>query len=135
MLAALLPRLALDRQRDEDFLRGSLGAASSAVELGRLVAAVADPATPREVSGLLARVLEDFAAALERVARGAGDRGTPVAQAEAVLATAHAGLAGLTLVPGSAQARAVLRAGASLRFIADRFGIDRPYFERSFAGE
>jgi hypothetical protein len=32
-------------------------------------------------------------------------------------------------------ARAVLRAAASLRFIADRFDIDRAYLERSSAGD
>jgi uncharacterized membrane protein YccC len=46
MLTALLPRLALDHQRDEEFLRGTLGAASTAVELGRLAELGSDPAMP-----------------------------------------------------------------------------------------
>jgi hypothetical protein len=36
------------------------------------------------------------------------------------------------LAPGAA-ARSMLRAAASLRFIADRFTIDRAYLERGFA--
>ena len=60
MLAALLPRLALARQHDEEFFRGTLGAASTAVELGRLAALRSDPATAsrcRQLAGSLPRAV------------------------------------------------------------------------------
>ncbi len=43
MLASLLPRLALDSRRDEDFFRGTLSMASTAAELGRLAELASDP--------------------------------------------------------------------------------------------
>jgi hypothetical protein len=55
-----------------------------------------------------------------------------VADAEAAVLTARAALAALPLEPNSPAARAVVRAAASLRFIGDRFGIDRPFLLRSF---
>lgn len=133
MLVGLLPRLALDRQRDEDFFRGTLGTSSCAVELGRLTALAADRATPPEAARALATFLAAFADALERLADSRADRAARVAEAEALVAGARAALAAqMPATPGE-EARALLRAGASLRFIADRFDIDRPYLLRSFA--
>lgn len=133
MLASLLPRLALDRQSDDDFLTGTLGAASTALELGRLRDAAADPAMPMEAARTIDRFLDQFAGSLERLALGR-DRQRAIAEAEAIVADARAAFAGLTLAPGTPATRAVLRAAASLRFIADRFIRDRAYLERSFAG-
>ncbi|HTE36748.1 MAG TPA: FUSC family protein [Reyranella sp.] len=134
MLAALLPRLALDRQRDEDFFRGTLGAASAAIELGRLAEVAADAALPDDVARAIQRFLARFASALENLAANRGERRSHLAEAEAMVGALAAELAARTLEPGPA-ARAMLRAGASLRFIADRFYLDRAYFEHGFAGD
>jgi len=53
-------------------------------------------------------------------------------EAEAIVAELRADLYAQTLERGAA-ARSILRAAASLRFIADRFYIDRAYLDRSFA--
>lgn len=139
MLAGLLPRLALDRQADEDFLRGTLGASSCAVELARLVAVVRDPAAPAEVAALVEQFLSDFAAAIARLAQAghlsASRREACVATLEETVTRARADLAKLVLEAVTPQSPAVLRAGASLRFIADRFGIDRPFLTRRFDGD
>lgn len=137
MLAALLPRLALDRQHDEDFLRGTLGASSCAIELTRLDAVKHDPATPPEAAAAVDAFLSDFAATVEPLARAGhvtgARREAMLAQVEATVTRARAALATVPLEPATPQARAVLRAGASLRFIADRFDIDRPFLTRRFA--
>jgi uncharacterized membrane protein YccC len=134
MLSALLPRLALDRPRDEDFFRGTLGAASAAIELGRLAEVIADPALPEDAAKAIRRFLARFASALEDLAASHAERRSRLAEAEAMVSAIGAELAALTLQPGP-TARSVLRAGASLRFIADRFYLDRAYLEHGFAGE
>jgi uncharacterized membrane protein YccC len=133
MLAALLPRLALDRQRDEDFFRGTLGAASAAIELGRLAEIAADPALPEDAAWAIRRFLAEFACNLEDLVASRADRRARLADAEAMVGALVADLAARVLEPGP-QTRAILRAGASLRFIADRFYLDRAYFEHGFAG-
>jgi uncharacterized membrane protein YccC len=130
-LAALLPRLALDRQSDEDFFRGTLGVASATFELGRLREYKADAAMPQNASRAIERFLERFASALQKLAANGGNLRTDFNAAEAVAAELRLALSALTLTPGMA-ARSVLRAAASLRFIADRFSIDRAYLERDF---
>ena len=130
-LAALLPRLALDSQRDEDFFRGTLSAASAAVELGRLREYRADADMPRTAAYGVERFLERFADALEGLATNSGNRRADLSAAEAIAAELRRDLSALTLTPGAA-ARSVLRAAASLRFIADRFTIDRRYLQRDF---
>ncbi|MDQ0511382.1 FUSC family protein [Ancylobacter amanitiformis] len=132
MLAQLLPRLSLDRSGDEDFLRGTLGAASCALELGRLHRLRLEPALPAEADETLARFLTRFAAVLETWPRAGARLPDAVAEAEATVATARAMLEALTLAPGSAAAALTVRAGASLRFIGDRFSIDRAILTRSF---
>lgn len=131
MLASLLSRLALDQQRDEDFFRGTLGAASVAIELGRLVELGSNVDTPADVAGELKRFLEQFASSLEAVASDPADCGPALARAEAIVSGMRGYLSSLPLVPGP-EARPVLRAGAALCFIADRFSIDRAYLERDF---
>jgi uncharacterized membrane protein YccC len=132
MLAALLPRLALDRQRDEDFFRGTLSMASSAIELGRLREFGSDPAMPQNAARAIERFLERFANASENLAGSDADRRSCLVEAEAIVAKTRATFAAQTLEPGPA-ARSMLRAGASLRFIADRFTLDRAYLDRRFA--
>jgi uncharacterized membrane protein YccC len=134
MLAALLPRLALDQQREEDFFRGTLSVASSAIEIGRLRELKSDPDMPRDAADAIANFLERYAEALQNLAASHADHRARVVEAEAIVAELRADLSARALAPGAA-ARSILRAAASLRFIADRFTIDRAYLERRFAGD
>lgn len=131
MLAALLPRLTLDRSRDEAFFRGTLGAASSAIELGRLSDLKSDPAMPKDIAQAIDNFLEQFALRLEGLADSGADRERRIKEVEASVNDIRAALSAHALKPGE-TARVMLRAGASLRFIADRFDIDRAYFENRF---
>lgn len=133
MLGVLLPRLALDRAEEEDFLRGGLGAASASVELGRLARAGKDPAMPPAAAQAISDCLARFAELFEKLPLAETDRSAVLRQAEALIAQTRHALAALVLEPGSPAAGAAVRAGASLRFIDDRFGIDRPFLLRSFA--
>ena len=132
MLAALLPRLALDPQRDEDFFRGTLSMASSAIELGRLREFKSDAEMPgrrrrhRAFPRAVCRALEKLAA----TAPITGPALTRLRHRRRNPHRAFRGGAG-----ARAAARSVLRAAASLHFIADRFEIDRAYLERRFAGD
>lgn len=131
-LAPLLPRLSLDLQREEDFLRGTLGAASMSLELGRLNRVRANPDLPPDVLAIITPFLTRFAAAIEHLPRAGRNVAAEVDAAEAIVHEARAGLAGLSLQPGTPGAALTLRAGASLRFISDRFDIDRAFLTRSF---
>ncbi|MBS7701528.1 FUSC family protein [Chelatococcus sp. YT9] len=126
MMAELLPRLSLDRPGDEDFLRGALGAASMSLELGRLNRLRQAPELSPEVAVILADFLNRFAAALEVVPRAGEQRAAWLAEAEFSVRSSVAALGALPLEPGSAAALAI-RAAASLRFISDRFEIDRAF--------
>jgi uncharacterized membrane protein YccC len=136
MLAALLPRLAMDRRRDDDFFRGTLSVASLAIELGRLRELKFDTDMPEHAARAIGHFLQRFSGALETLVgsrAGSGARlDTGLAEAEASVAQLRADLSARPLEPGNA-ARSVLRAAASLRFVADRFDIDRSYLENSFA--
>jgi uncharacterized membrane protein YccC len=134
MLAALLPRLALDQQRDEDFFRGTLSMASTAVELGRLRELKSDPSIPQAEADAIEHFLKRFADALESLGTRRVNHRTHLAEAEAAVAELRAKLAARTLEAGMG-ARSVLRAAASLRFIADRFSIDRAYLECGYLGQ
>lgn len=135
-LAELLPRLGLDRPGEDEFLRGTLGAASTALELGRLRRLLAAPELAEGTRTLIAGFLERFATQLAGLPLAGAALPVRVAEAEALVRTAQAGLAGLdaghALPPGSKAAGLNLRAGASLRFIADRFDIDRAFFLHAF---
>jgi uncharacterized membrane protein YccC len=132
MLAELLPRLALDRQEEEDFLRGTLGAASMSLELGRLDRLRREPGLPAPAAAAVATFLTRFAGILETVPRARERIAAVIAGAEAAVGEARAVLRALPLEPGSPAAALAVRAGASLRFIADRFDIDRGFLVRSF---
>jgi uncharacterized membrane protein YccC len=131
-LAALLPRLALERKRDEDFFRGTLSAASSAIELGRLRDLRSDPDMPRNAARNIETFLGYFADSLESVAGSSASRPTSLVKAEAAVAQLRADLSAQVSEPGPAAA-SLLRAAASLRFLADRFLIDRAYLARGFS--
>jgi hypothetical protein len=131
-LAALLPRLAMDSRRDEDFFRGTLSMASAAIELGRIAELRSDAALPRNAADAIGHFLERFAVALERLAASRANRRECLEKAEAIVTEIRTKLSAET-PESSAATRSVLRVAASLRFIADRFDIDRAYLERTFA--
>ena len=135
MLAELLPRLSLDRKGEEDFLRGMLGAASTSLELGRLNRVRRDPGLPDAAAAIIATFLDRFAGVLESLPDAGRSLVARVTEAEGLARTACAALAALPLQPGSPGAALCVRAGASLRFISDRFDIDRAFLVRSFGGE
>jgi hypothetical protein len=87
---------------------------------------------PRNTAGAIEHFLARFADALADLAGNHADHRIRVAKAEAIVTEMRAELSAHALEPGRA-ARSVLRAAASLRFIADRFTIDRAYLERHFA--
>jgi uncharacterized membrane protein YccC len=132
MLAALLPRLALDRKPDEDFFRGTLSAASSAIELGRLRDLRSDSDMPENAARNIEAFLGHFADRLEGLAGSSGSRRAGLLEAEATVARLRADLSAQASEPGPAGP-SLLRAAASLRFLADRFSIDRAYLERDFS--
>jgi len=134
ILGGLLPRLDLDKPGDETLLRGSLGAASTSMELWRLHDRKDDPVMPAPARAAIGACLDHLAAAFSRLAERRAKRAEIVADAEAAVLAARAALAALPLEPGSPAAHAVVRAAASLRFVGDRFGIDRPFLLRSFIG-
>jgi uncharacterized membrane protein YccC len=131
-LAGLLPHLDLAKPGDETMLRGSLGAASVSMELWRLHDSKDDPAMPALAHDAVAACLDRLADAFGRLPERRSRRADILAEAEAALAVARAVLAALPLAPGT-PAGVVLRAAASLRFIADRFEIDRSFLLGSFA--
>ncbi|MBS7543294.1 FUSC family protein [Ancylobacter oerskovii] len=131
MLAQLLPRLSLDRRGEEEFLRGTLGAASVSLELGRLNRLRRAPGLSAELAGILDDFLTAFPAELEGLS-SAGGGPAGVSRAETCVRAAGAALAALPLEPGAPGAALNLRAGASLRFIADRFDIDRAFFAHAY---
>ena len=87
---------------------------------------------PQNAARAIAHFLPRFAGALESLAASRANRQARIAEAEAIVAELRADLGARTLERGAA-ARSILRAAASLRFIADRFYIDRAYLDRSFA--
>lgn len=131
-MADLLPRLALDRPGEDEFLRGTLAAASTALELGRLRRLLAAPELAEGTRTLVAGFLDRFAARLEALPVAGRALPARVDAAAAEARATQAGLTGLALPPGSPAAGLNLRAGASLRFIVDRFDIDRAFFLHAF---
>lgn len=132
VLAGLLPRLDLGRPGEEDILRGALGAASMALELGRLRRQATEPRLPPEARAALATGLDRLAATFEALAEPGADRPARLAEAVAAARTLHEALLAITLVPGSPEAAMVVRTIASLRFVADRFDSDRAFLLRTF---
>ncbi|WP_334176460.1 FUSC family protein [Pseudoxanthobacter sp.] len=133
LLMALLPRLATGRPGDDDFLRGTLGAASAARELGRLAGLARDPAMPPAVAAALGKGLEAFAAALASLADPGRDVDAALSEARAAVSGLRSAFAGQPLPPQPAARARLLSAAAGLRFIDDRFDIDRPFLERRFS--
>jgi uncharacterized membrane protein YccC len=131
MLAALLPRLTLDKKRDEDFFRGTLSMASSAVEIGRLIDIKSAPDMPEGAAHSIDMFLEHFAERLEKLAGNQTSHEADLLGTEVVVVQLRDELAARAPQPGPA-AVSVLHAAASLRFLADRLCIDRAFLERDF---
>ncbi len=87
---------------------------------------------PQNAARAIGHFLQRFATASENLASSHADHRSRLAEAEAIVAETRAELSAHAQEPGPA-ARSILRTGASLRFIADRFTIDRAYLERQFA--
>jgi uncharacterized membrane protein YccC len=132
-LATLLPRLNLDKDGDEVLLRGLLGAASSSLELARLRREADNPAMPEVARAAVTGCLDRLATIYPRLADRGRDTDGLVSEAEGALAGARGDLDRLTLETGSSAARSVVRAAASLRFLADRFVLDRAFYRRTFS--
>lgn len=132
-LAALLPRLDLGKDGDEALLRGLLGTASSSLELARLRRETANAAMPYTARAAITACLDRLAELYLLLADRRSDAAALVGEAEASLAATRRCLDELQLEAGSAAARSVIRAAASLRFLADRFDLDQAFYLRSFA--
>jgi uncharacterized membrane protein YccC len=134
MLAALLPRLALGSKHDEDFFRGTLSVASSAIELGRLRDLRSDPDMPENAARHIEIFLGQFADRLESLSRGLANHRTVLVQAEAAVVQLRDDLCAQAqaLEPDPAMV-SLLHAAAPLRFLADRFQIDRAYLQRELS--
>jgi len=129
LLSPLLPRLNLGFRSDEMFLRGMLASASSAHELGRLRRASADPAMPEAGQVALDQGLARLAALFARLPTLRGDRKAALGEGQAVIGEMWGALEQLTLPAGSPEARVVLEAASSLRFLADRFQLDQGFLQ------
>ncbi|MBS0521469.1 MAG: FUSC family protein, partial [Proteobacteria bacterium] len=127
----LLPRLDLARPREEELLRGCLGAGSNGIELARLRSLADDPATPPDIAAAL-RPWLDATVALYEALPATPDRPARLAAGEAAARALHDRLEALAVPAGSPRAGLAVRAAASLRFVADRFDSDRPFLLRTF---
>jgi uncharacterized membrane protein YccC len=132
ILITLLPRLDLDRAAEETTLRGLLGSASMSVELDHLHGCCNDLALPPHARDAIRMCMETLADSFAKLAGHLPGQTAVVGEAEASVATARAALASASVEPGSEAAREILRAAASLRFVSDRFSLDRPFLLGSF---
>jgi len=128
-LLKLMPRLDLTVQSDDEILGGSFGAASMSLELVRLRNRIADPAFPAGARDAVAACLDTLARDFEQLvqAESPADRVKIMDEAAKAVAAARTSLAAER--PMIALAHAV----ASLRFIADRLDIDRPFLTRTLS--
>lgn len=137
-LLKLMPRLDLTVRSDDEILGGSFGAASMSLELVRLRNRIAQPAFPADARGAVTACLDTLARAFEQLvqAKGPADRATIMDEASSAVAAARTRLATeppMTTRTVSAEAIALAHAVASLRFIADRLDIDRPFLTRTLS--
>ncbi|MBS7544038.1 FUSC family protein [Ancylobacter oerskovii] len=133
LIVALLPHLSSVRQEDDVFLRGMLCSASSALELGRLHQAVANPALPPAGRAALAAGLSRFAAIFTALPERAEPRREALELGRAAIGEMWTALERLDPPAGSPAARAVLHAASGLRFLLDRFELDHAFLDRSFS--
>jgi uncharacterized membrane protein YccC len=132
VLADLLLRLDLSQQRDEELLRGCLGAASTCVEIGRIHRVSEEPEMPPAIVEAIRGWLHTIAKMYEDM-QGSGTPAPLLAQGEAVTRHLYDLLAAAPVLPGSPQARLAIRVAASARFVIDRFNSDRTFLLRNAA--
>lgn len=137
-LLKLMPRLDLTVPSDDEILGGSFGAASMSLELVRLRNRIAEPAFPADARGAVTACLDTLAQAFEQLvqAKGPADRARIMDEAASAVAAARKSLAiepPMTTGTVSADTIALAHALASLRFIADRLDIDRPFLTRTLS--
>ncbi len=128
-LLKLMPRLDLTVHSDDEILGGSFGAASMSLELVRLRNRIADPAFPAGARDAVAACLDTLARDFEQLVQGESlaDRVKIMDEASRAVAAARTSLAAEP--PMIALAHAL----ASLRFIADRLDIDRPFLTQTLS--
>lgn len=134
LLATLLPRLTLGHGQDEIFLRGMLASASSAMELGRLRHMGTGGDLPEPARIAIREGLARFAAIFADLPDQASERETSLLDARNTISGMQAVLEDIDFSSGSATGRAVVDAASSLKFLSDRFELDRTFLDRSFAG-
>jgi hypothetical protein len=137
-LLKLMPRLDLGVHSDDEILGGSFGAASMSLELVRLRNRIADPAFPADARDAVTACLDTLARDFERLVQGKSqaDRVKIMDEASRAVAAARTRLATeppMTTRKISADTIALAHALASLRFIADRLDIDRPFLTRTLS--
>jgi len=134
-LLRLMPRLDLTVHSDDEILGGSFGAASMSLELVRLRNRIIHPAFPADARGTVVACLDTLAQDFERLvqAKGPVDRAKIADEASTAVAAARTSLAARPMAAGTADAIALAHAFASLRFIADRLDIDRPFLTRTLS--
>jgi uncharacterized membrane protein YccC len=137
-LLKLMPRLDLTAHADDEILGGSFGAASMSLELVRLRNRIAQPAFPADARDAVTACLDTLARDFEQLvqAKGPADRARIMDRAARAVAAARTSLAIAPPMPTktvSADTIALAHALASLRFIADRLDIDRPFLTRTLS--
>ncbi|MGH2342133.1 FUSC family protein [Segnochrobactraceae bacterium EtOH-i3] len=132
LIAALLPRLSLVHTDEDTFLRGMLACSSSALELGRLRHLAVNPVLPEAGRAALGAGLARLAGLLATLPPPGPARDAALADGRETVQDMWAALSVLTAAPGSAEARTVLDAAASLRFLSDRFELDQAFLDQSF---
>jgi uncharacterized membrane protein YccC len=137
-LLQLMPRLDLGVHSDDEILGGSFGAASMSLELVRLRNRIAHPAFPADARDAVTACLDTLARDFERLVQGKSqaDRVKIMDEASRAVAAARTRLATeppMTTRKISADTIALAHALASLRFIADRLDIDRPFLTRTLS--
>jgi uncharacterized membrane protein YccC len=131
-LLKLMPRLDLTRPADDEIMNGSFGAASLSLELVRLRKRIDDAAFPADARAIVTACLDALARDFEQLGPAEG-LATIMGEASAAVATARTSLAALPMAAGTATTIELAHALASLRFIADRLIIDRPFLTRKAA--
>lgn len=130
-LLKLLPRLDIADDADDHILIGTFGMASLSLELIRLSGRIARPAFPTEAGKPVRACLVMLAAAFERLLAADSDSETArieiVDEAASLVAATRTTLVELASTTPGAEAVDLAHALASLRFIADRLTIDRPF--------
>ena len=136
-LLKLMPRLDLTVHADDEILGGSFGAASMSLELVRLRNRINHPAFLADARGAVVACLDTLARDFERLvqAKGPTDRAKIMDEASTAVAAARTSLAAgpMTTETVSANTIALAHVLASLRFIADRLDIDRPFLTRTLS--